>query len=278
MSVQLCCSTVTFRNDPLPVALEEISVLGFDAIDLVSVPGYCHHFDAVTATPEHREDVVRQLKRHRLSAVAVTCSPGHFNQPGADEDEIVKAAMAYVELAARLGVPAINVGCGMPIEDRSTFREHAAKQASGLARIAAMSEYFGIGLNMEAPHRRGLCQTLDEAEYLLNAIGTENVRVVLDVAHVHASGATPESAIARFAGRIGHVHVRERRMETPGKDIEISLLQFFSDLQRSGYDGWCALGSDPGEDPAAVRRENLRASLEGILPYISVSRGLARHA
>jgi inosose dehydratase len=159
------------------------------------------------------------------------------------------------------------------------FGDHIRRQAAGLARLAAMSEYFGIGLNVEAPHHRGLCQTVEDAEQLLDAITADNVRILIDVAHVTAGGTRPDLAASRFAGRIGHVHLRDARgkdiFQTPG-DGDIHFSNFFQALEASGYPGWCAVELEIPDNSLEGRRRELARSLDHLLPQAAVTRGYRR--
>ena len=54
------------------------------------------------------------------------------------------------------GAEGLNVNCGLPITDRSRFREHAAVEAKGLRRVEQGAAEMRLRLNVEAPHLNGL--------------------------------------------------------------------------------------------------------------------------
>ncbi len=277
MPIQLACSTVCFRTSPVQTALEEIRAAGFTAIDLAVIPGFCPHFDAATAKPAQWNAFARLVRDSGLTVPTTTSVPGHFNAPGADFDRIVKAGYANVRLARELDAAAVNLHCGLPIEDRSKFREHSAVQARGLKKIARHAADMGTRVNLEAPHRNGLCRTLDEAEILMDEIGEENVDYLLDVTHVQAAKARPEVAVRRFAERIGHVHLRDGKGQniflTPG-DGDINFSSFFAALDKADYSGWCALELEGPGESLEERRANLRRALDYLLDKADVATGL----
>lgn len=121
---------------------------------------------------------------------------------------------------------------------------------------------LGLNVNVWAPHREGLCQNLDEARFLLEQIHEDNVRLLLDVAPLQAAQVSPVEAVRALAGSIGHV----RLSDWTGLDLPA----FFDGLERAGYDGYCALELDVGEDMAVASRRLwqalrfIRACLAGL--------------
>jgi sugar phosphate isomerase/epimerase len=278
MAVYLTCSTICFRNQPLDVMLAEIRRAGFLGLDFALVPGFCYPFDALGAGPDERQEFVARVLAAGFVLPTLTVVPGSFNARDADADAIVRNATVFLDLALQLGIRAVNINCGRPIGDRSRFREHAALQAEGLKRIARRAALSGLTLNVEAPHRNGLCRTLDEACFLLDAIAEDNVRFLLDTTHVLAGGAAPSDAVTRFGARLGCVHLRDGRGENiflvPG-DGEIDFRGFLATLEAAGYAGPCALELEGHGETLAERRAGLARALRFLLTQASSFSGLA---
>ena len=55
MPTNLACSTACFRHTSIDVALEEIRLAGFQAIDLNLIPGLCDHFDAARQSASEQQ-------------------------------------------------------------------------------------------------------------------------------------------------------------------------------------------------------------------------------
>jgi sugar phosphate isomerase/epimerase len=277
MPLRLACSTICFRAAPIEVVLEEIHRFGFETLDLAVIPGFCPHFDAARQNGAEREDFVALIRQSGFRVPTVTAVPGNFNAPDADFQLLVQAGRANLKLAALLGAEGLNVNCGLPIADRSDFRAHATREAKGLKRIAQDAAEMGLRLNVEAPHRNGLCRTLDEAQWLLEAIDEANAHFLLDVTHVQAGGATPADAVQRLAGRIGHVHLRDGKGEdiffVPG-DGTIDFRAFFQALERSGYEGYCAFELEGVGETISERRASLKRAIQFTLSQTSAVMGL----
>jgi sugar phosphate isomerase/epimerase len=210
----------------------------------------------------------------------VTIAPGNFNAPDADCQGIVTDAIAYLKLAALLDSQAVNINCGLPLDgNRSAFPGHALRQAAGLKRVAQEAARFGLQLNIEAPHRNGLCRTLDDAEFLLDAIDEPNVKFLLDVTHVQAGASRPDAAVARFGSRIGHVHLRDGIEEDifhlPGTGT-VDFRSFFAALLDQGYDGFCALELEGVGETLQELRGSLRRATDFLLSQTVADFGLSR--
>jgi sugar phosphate isomerase/epimerase len=278
VAIHLTCSTICFRNQPLEVMLAEIRRAGFLGLDLALVPGFCYPFDVLGAGPDEVQAFVARVRAAGFALPTLTVVPGSFNAGDADHDAIVRNGVVFLDLAVQLGIPAVNINCGGPIGDRSRFREHAARQAEGLRRIARVAARSGLFLNVEAPHRNGLCRTLDDACFLLDAIAEDNGRFLLDTTHVLAGGASPSDAVTRFGARLGCVHLRDGRGENiflvPG-DGEIDFRGFFAALEATGYAGQCALELEGHGETLAERRAGLAHALDFILTQGGAFSGLA---
>lgn len=265
--LHLSCSTICFRAQPIEVALDEIRQAGFTSVDLAMVPGFCDHFPASTASPAEREDFVALVRQSGLAVASVTSVPGHFND-GTVAGRVVEAARGHLKVAALLGAPWVNLHCGRPQLDRWQWRADLAAQASGLRQIAREAARLGLGVTIEAPHRHGLCRTIPEALQLIDAIDEPAVSHLLDVSHVHAGGSRAADAVAAFGRRIGHVHLRDARgddiFHLPGEG-EVDFRAVFAALERSGYDGACAIELEGRAETLVERRAALARSRDVLL-------------
>jgi sugar phosphate isomerase/epimerase len=246
MATKFACSTACFRHASIDAVLEEIRRAGFRAIDLSLLPGGCDHFDATRQPAVERQDFVAFIRNSRLLVPTVTAAPGNFNSPSDRFEFIVQSALAHLKLAAQLSGEGLNVTCGVPAVGRERFRAEALVQAQGLKQIAREAAQLGLHVNVWAPHRDGLCRNLDEARFLLEQINEDNVRLLLDLAQLQSAGVTPAEAVRALAGRIGHV----RLADCAG----VELPAFFEGLERAGFDGYCALEPNLGEDLAVASR------------------------
>jgi len=263
--IRLACVTICFRTSPIEEALREIRNAGFSTIDLAIIPGFCPHYDAANTPESEWPEFIDLIKQSGLEVPTVTAVPGHFNAEDADFDAIVRAGIANSKLAVRLGAQYLNIHPGKRIEDRSQFRDQALYSARGFKRIAQEAADMGMPVTLEMPHRNGLARTLDEAEFLMDAIGESNVYFLIDTSHTLAGGEQPHKAIRRFGERVVHVHIRDAIGDeifiVPG-DGEVDFRAFFDSLLEINYPGVCALELEGVAETLPERRECIRRSVE----------------
>ncbi|HEV2713129.1 MAG TPA: TIM barrel protein [Gaiellaceae bacterium] len=114
-------------------------------------------------------------------------------------------------------------------------------------------------------------ETTAEIERLLEST---DVDLLLDTGHAVAGGGDPGEALRRWRDRIGHVHVKDVRLEILRRAADwddawqngvfcelgtgdVDLGTFLSDLVAGGYDGWIVVEQDrfPGDLPEAARAQ-----------------------
>lgn len=247
------CSTACFRQVSIDVALEEIRRVGFDAIDLNLIPGFCDHFDAARQLAVERQDFVTLVRDSGLRVPTVTAALGNFDSSAGAGGFIFQSALAHLKLAAQLASDGLNVICGQAAVRGGESTTRALVQAKGLKEIAKEAAQLGLNLNVGPLHSGDSCRSLEEARFLVEQIGEGNVFVFLDVSQYQAAGVRPEEAVRRLAGRIGHVRLPD--------SIGPGLHAFLEELERVSYDGYCALETDAGEDIAGAR-QRLRELLD----------------
>jgi sugar phosphate isomerase/epimerase len=278
VAIRLGCVTICFRTSPIEEALKEIRNAGFSVLDLAIIPGFCPHYDAATTPEAQWPAFIELIKESGLQVPTVTCVPGDFNAEDADFDAIVRAGMANSKLATRLGARYLNINCGKAINDRSRFREHALHCAKGIKRIAQDAADMGIRITVEVPHRNRLARTLDEAEFMMEAIGEDNVYYLIDSSHTLAGGDQPHRAIRRFGERVGHVHLRDAKDEeiflVPG-DGEVDFRTFFDSLLEIHYPGVCALELEGVGETLPERRDAVLRSIRCLRTQTEGLQGLS---
>ncbi len=242
----LACSTACFRRVSIDVALEEIRRVGFDAIDLNLIPGFCDHFDAARQLAVERQDFVTLVRDSGLRVPTVTAAVGDFDSSAGAGGFILRSALAHLKLAAQLASDGLNVICGKLAVQGGDYATPASVQAKGLKEIAKEAARLGLNLNVGPQPNGDSSRSLEQARILVEQIEEGNVFFLLDLSQMQAAGAHPEEAVRMLAGRIGHV----RLPDSIGADLHA----FLEELERARYDGCCALEVDAGEDIAGAGR------------------------
>jgi sugar phosphate isomerase/epimerase len=226
---RLGCSTISFRHQPLPEALETIAGLGFSEIDLGALPGVCDHVPYVLDMPAV-EDVARAVIASGLQVRSINCDIGDLNVPLADGPRAGRQGHLdmLVALAVATDARALVLPCGAtdhtPVE---TLETDVARIADELASAADTAASRGVELWTESLHLYRLCWNLERSQLLTDRLSA-NVGIVMDFSHVVASGGDPVEFVARFGPRVEHVHIRDA---APG-DINLSVGRGTVDFDR----------------------------------------------
>ncbi|BBY63736.1 sugar phosphate isomerase/epimerase family protein [Mycolicibacterium helvum] len=217
---RLGCSTISFRHQPLPAALQTIAGLGFTEIDLGALPGVCDHvpyvLDEVAVAA-----VAATVAESGLTVRSINGDVGDLN---AALDVAARAARtahveALVALAAATGSRALVLPCGAlshdPLESLDIDLDRVATELIWAAGISASA---GVELWTESLHFHRLCFDIDRAGALTERV-EGRVGIVMDFSHIVASGGDPVEFVDRFGPHIAHVHIRDA---VPG-DINLSV-------------------------------------------------------
>jgi inosose dehydratase len=125
-------------------------------------------------------------------------------------------------------------------------------------------------------HMGALGQAPDEVARILDAADDRRVKLLLDVAHWHAAGGDPVSAVTQYASRTAVVHLKDVERPRPGGTPEsyrfrelgagqVNLTGVLAALDRTRFAGWSIVELDGVPDPATapiVYAKGSRAYLE----------------
>ena len=175
---------------------------------------------------------------------------------------------ALHEIADR-AAPVVSLGCRIlnvavapssPGEAPGSF----ARTIAMLSRLGTLCAARGVQLQWH-PHDEDLRGGVSRLDEVLESTSREHVGVCLDLGWVLQAERDPVSLIRRCRGRIGIVHLRDRRdaawCQALGEgdlDLEASL----AELDRGGFDGWLSveLWFDRATRITRSLRENAAAS------------------
>lgn len=178
--------------------------------------------------------------------------PGFLTDP-ARRVEAVEGVGRAIGLAERLGGRTINVLAGRVAPGVPRRRQWDAAVAA-LRECATLAEHRGATLVIEPINDRDvpgyLVPTPREATALLDAVGSEAVRLLYDAHHATMMGLDPVRDAPAYVDRIGHVQYAApgRRDPDPGDDTAWRLADALHDR---GYDGAIGLEYVPRGDTAA---------------------------
>jgi sugar phosphate isomerase/epimerase len=251
----LGCSSLSFRKDSIADALDAIIRLGFAEFDLGIYPGYCEHYDALRPSQDGRSRFVDRIKALGLVTRTLNVRPGSFSGSRAESGQLWAVLQEEVTLAAALGAIGVSMATGEPRPgmDRA---ESIQMEADGFRRLAALAADSGLICLVEAPHFGRVCDTVDTATRLIDAIDHPAAFLTLDTSHIAAAGADL-GAVARSLGpRARHVQLRDARPGYAQLPIGQGIADFgafFRGLAGVKYEGHFAL--ELATEESTVRKE-----------------------
>lgn len=234
--IPLGCSTLGFRLDPLDVALAEIGAQGFHLVDLAMYPGYCPHFNPVTASPDERLALAADLERRGLTVATLNAGEGLLGDP-ASRETAMEYARASLRLAKDLGAYGVTMQSGVE-PPPGEWLAVARGVADDLRILGDEAAALGLELTLEL-HKSMLMASQQEAVDLMDLVAHPAVGVAIDPSHATYAGENV-AAIARTLGPlVKHVHLRDARgkdiMVVPG-DGEVDFADLAAALAEIGYE------------------------------------------
>ncbi|MGE5408924.1 MAG: hydroxypyruvate isomerase family protein [Syntrophothermus sp.] len=205
--------------------------------------------------PVEREGLPRALAEQGLSVPLLNCPAGHvakgergfINDPSR-AGEAERYFSEAVELAVRIGAGAVNVLAGLALPGVGERRQRDTARAM-LRALAAEAGARGIGVVLEplneAENPGYLTPDPDSARRLLEAAGSENLGLLLDVYHLVRVGSDPLEAIRRHGELIRHVQISDFPGRGQPGTGDLDLREVLSALLANGYRGAIGLEYTP---------------------------------
>ena len=147
-------------------------------------------------------------------------------------------------------------------------QEEWERLCSGLDRLGALATSRGFRLCFHH-HMGTVVQTAAETEYLMEHTTPGQVWLCYDTGHFTFAGEDPVAVLRRYADRVGHVHLKDMRLDVvrqareegwsflqavrngaftvPG-DGGVKFDEVFRVLDEAGYQGWLLVEAE--QDPA----------------------------
>lgn len=257
--VELAFSTNAYTEFSLPQALDRIADAGYDGVEILADEP--HAF-----LPNTSEDDRTRLERHLDNAgldvanVNANTAVGYYDDapPSAffepslctatDEDRRwrIKYTKDAVDLAQRVGAPAVSVTSGRPLAGNppEQAREHLTES---LHVILDYAEQRGVDVGIEFEPEL-LIECTAEALDLIDEIGRDRLGVNLDIGHAAVYGEDLTETITQSADHLTGVHLEDIDGGRRGKHYhripgegDLDFEAIFATLDRVGYDGYATL-------------------------------------
>ena len=136
------------------------------------------------------------------------------------------------------------------------------RSITNMKELAKMAAEYDITLGMEVLNRHEgyLLNTAAEAVAYVDAVGADNVKIMLDTYHMSMEEDSFVDAILTAGHRLGHLHVGENNRKLPGQGTMIPWEEIGEALHKVNYDGTVVMepfvidGGEVGRDIRVWRK------------------------
>ncbi|MCS6865533.1 MAG: sugar phosphate isomerase/epimerase family protein [Gemmataceae bacterium] len=241
--------------DDLAAACQQAAARGFDAVEIFPP-------DPEAINPQELRTL---LDDHGLSLAAVGSGAGWVKHHLAltSSDETIRAkAVAFVQrmmdFAAPFDAPVI-VGSMQGKADAHVAQPVALRYlGNALFKLDEHAHNIGTTLLYEPLNRyeTNLINTLADAVQFLNALQTQQVKILADLFHMNLEEANLPDAIRNAGAWIGHVHFADSNRRAAGFG-HTDFLPIIAALVEVGYDGYLSAEVLPLPDSDTAARQTI---------------------
>ena len=265
-------STISFRFRPLSEALDIITGLGAREVDLGAIPAVTDHVPVpFSGSPQEYVDALAQ---RALRSGAVNSDVGDLNDPALDPDSLREVGQPLIDLAAATG-GALIVPCGRA--DYAPFVDHDTdlqRIADNLRLLSAWCADSGVRLLVEVLHHKRYVHSVEVADQLLDAVGSDVFGLLFDVSHIVASQDDPVAWARRLGSRVERVHLRDA---VPG-NLNVGIGRGDADfagviraLEEAGFTGTYILELETHDVDEADREADAQRSRADVLALLEAA-------
>jgi len=218
--------------------LKEVSEIGYEAVENFAFITQPDYFD------NNAEEVKGLLDKYGVEMVNLY---HHYRD---DYETDYSKAVAYVEFMKKIGATHLNLQGNMwrdKPHERPIDKKRIEEYAELSNKIGKLCTENGIKACMH-PHANTNLFTEEEIDYFVEITDPNYVYLCLDTAHTVLAGMDPVEAYAKYASRMGYVHLKD---VDPGVvDPEWPMSRFlplgmgtvdfkgvYNSLKDGGYDG-----------------------------------------
>ncbi len=269
----LAYNTNGLAHHDLLDAIALLAEIGYEGISITLDQGALNPYDERLDT--QLAQVAAALAKRKLRCVIETGARFLLDPRQKHEPTLVTADPAgrarrvdflcrAIDIAARLNADCVSLWSGV-VHDGAGQAEALSRLTEGLAAVLAHAEEQKVDLAFE-PEPGMLVDTLVAYDRLLaelaaSGVNTSQLRLTIDVGHLHCLGELPIPAkIRQSAGRLANVHIEDMRAGVHEHlmfgEGEIDFPPLIAALAEIGYDGLLSveLSRHSHEGPTAARR------------------------
>ncbi|MBQ7372440.1 MAG: sugar phosphate isomerase/epimerase [Blautia sp.] len=219
--------------------VSKVKELGFDILE-ISCAG-------LKDTPEQEIEKLRACKEEQGILLTGGYGPKASEDIASADPAVVENAFSFWKDTFRVleKLDIRQVGGGLysywPVDYSKESNKEADwdRSVTNMRKLAHMAAEHGITLCMESLNRHEgyLINSAKECAAYVDAVGEDNVKVMLDTYHMNMEEDDFAEAVLTAGKRLGHVHVGENNRKLPGQGHMIPWDKIGNALKEIGYQG-----------------------------------------
>ncbi len=248
--------------------IEKVAGLGFDVLEV-------NAGTVADMSSQERRELGAHARQRGIALSHCIGLPLQYDVASVDAGTR-RHGIAYLQkMAAAIGelgggnLTGILYGCwpaAMP-EGQTDKRPFLERSVSSMKEAVKAAEDNGVILNIEVVNRfeQFILNTCDEAIAYVQAVGSPNVRILLDTYHMNIEEDQIGEAIEKAGALLGHFHIGENNRMPPGYG-HIPWTEIGAALRKIRYEGYVVMepflmpGGQVGRDIRVFR--DMRGSLD----------------
>lgn len=247
---RIAYNTWSMATVPYSTFIPALAEIGFRAIAISVVPGYSiggRYVENAAALTQLSADDRRRIKAEfRERELELPSVIGNRSLVSEDAEERARSKdylRRAIDLCVELAIdemPTLNTGTGGTTGDLDKPRS-LALIVDGLGEIAEYAARRGVVVCVE-PHVNAPIDTIERAEWLVQAVASPALRLDFDVSHFEVQGVPMDDAVSRLVSLSDAAEIKDQRWR-------------FVDTADASEDGWYVPGNGTGRALAADGRE-----------------------
>ncbi len=247
--MRLAVTNYVYLRYPFEEAVKRIAEAGYDGIEIWG--GRPHVYP-----PDVNEEKAKEIKKlvddHGLEIVCFTPEqcfyPVNISSPYEKErEESIEYMKKSIDVAAMLETKMMVITPGYAVKDGTNKKKAWDRLVETLRELAMYAEGKGVILAMEplTLYETNLVSTLYDLEALLEDVGSEHLKGMVDTGHANVTKESAIEYVRRLGKNLVHVHVDDNDGSAdshliPGRGT-FDFKSFISVLKASGYKGYLSV-------------------------------------
>lgn len=244
--MKLSFNATTLRNFDLPRALGLIREAGYDGVEIALNDQHLHPLKSSAAQVTDIRDLCASIGLPVVCVAAggptllgsVPYEPSLICEDSAGRQARLEVIRRSIDLAQRLDCPVVNINSGLPTARVSP----RVAQEYLMAALERLLPDLGSTILVLEPEPDFFVGTTTKAIQVIEAVGSPQLRLNLDIGHVFCSEEDCYTAIRRALPYTRHIHIEDikdgiHHHEIPGEgDIDFhQILQLLAQAEYSHY-------------------------------------------